>query len=906
MVVDTSYKKKLKNILSRPTIIKLASFNTDDIDNLLNNTNLKIRTGVAGEIFNSNALIIQFLFNILYINVSGFTDIKPLAPFKDENIVLTINRDTEKFKQITNSIKAPADISPTSTSFENNSQYIYIKNWLQIINTSKVKDMVAALSSQHDFVFTSYYAIGMDLLNILEDKVNDQLQSQLDKILKEKVENNILTYIKIRNDDFIDYNRKRFKILINQNKQQMLVKYNDNNTKYTDKDVSVETKTYPHTYALGPFSQIFIPCFSNKIIADKMNEVVDKLEKGDSVFTYGYGASGAGKTSSLIYFNKGKSQEEKDGVLIHICNRMTKYDSILIKIREFYRENDQNSFIEKTNGYLNFQKKSKGFVLENDYIHTIMFPYRFKLKETYQKYISDNIDIDVDGGKISFKKGTSLGELLIILIDLDRFVKATTNNPNSSRSHILTYIRFKNGPLFIVGDFAGVENKFKCDDNEILNAFTNVKIDNSNNAFYSIYNDEINNNPAWGENLEFDSILKSGKTSVEEIHDFLQNKYKNKYKDELQFITNTMIMKNFIQYDDFVKRYDFLKTINTTFKKQNRITHEEIMKALGNYKPKLSGIERSINANKVESIEKGKFLKILADVDYIINLNNQKNNYAKNVCEIRKNEGVFINESLNDINGVIKYILMEKNKDATDISPEFIDKCLPAYCSDKGCFFFDKNIEDKSDSSIIFSDIKNELGDDKLFKNLSIAVFCVFNISKSANNPPPIPYIDINQVWNYIKSLSDDLNNYTRENAIILRNMMYDLKLKFQLYKEVTTELYNYIYDTDESGFPELRKVGDYDQIRKEFKKVPDETKYIKESFEKYTISNNYVGFFEKCKKFLMAVDKSNAASAIGTLHTVDNLAKYNTVNVICDNQYLNEKDMITDDEYKKTVECQI
>jgi hypothetical protein len=31
----------------------------------------------------------------------------------------------------------------------------------------------------------------------------------------------------------------------------------------------------------------------------------------------GYGASGAGKTSSLIYFNKGKTQEEKDGILIH-------------------------------------------------------------------------------------------------------------------------------------------------------------------------------------------------------------------------------------------------------------------------------------------------------------------------------------------------------------------------------------------------------------------------------------------------------------------------------------------------------------------------------------------------------------------------------------------------------------
>jgi hypothetical protein len=50
--------------------------------------------------------------------------------------------------------------------------------------------------------------------------------------------------------------------------------------------------------------------------------------------------------------------------------------------------------------------------------------------------------------------------------------------------------------------------------------------------------------------------------------------------------------------------------------------------------------------------------------------------------------------------------------------------------------------------SKIFYEICNELKYNKkseFYKNIIVSVFCVFNISKQANNPPPIPYININR-----------------------------------------------------------------------------------------------------------------------------------------------------------------
>ena len=57
----------------------------------------------------------------------------------------------------------------------------------------------------------------------------------------------------------------------------------------------------------------------------------------------------------------------------------------------------------------------------------------------------------------------TLSEILQLLIDKKRKVSATTNNTQSSRSHVLVTIKFTIGDknvFLYIGDFAGVENKF--------------------------------------------------------------------------------------------------------------------------------------------------------------------------------------------------------------------------------------------------------------------------------------------------------------------------------------------------------------------------------------------------------------------------------------------------------------
>jgi len=63
---------------------------------------------------------------------------------------------------------------------------------------------------------------------------------------------------------------------------------------------------YTSNYLFGKFTDIFAPLQTNSEIAKRMEIIKTKVVSGSPVFMLGYGASGAGKTSSLVYFNKVK------------------------------------------------------------------------------------------------------------------------------------------------------------------------------------------------------------------------------------------------------------------------------------------------------------------------------------------------------------------------------------------------------------------------------------------------------------------------------------------------------------------------------------------------------------------------------------------------------------------------
>lgn len=245
---------------------------------------------------------------------------------------------------------------------------------------------------------------------------------------------------------------------------------------------------YDHNYIFGKFTKIFQPKMSNEEIATNMNHIIDQLLLHNPVFILGYGASGSGKTSTLIYFNQAKI----NGIVIYIAEILAKkgYTELELCSEEFYDTQSYDvsgNLMNKTDptiisvpavsnpadiSFLSFANTGAGFQLSDEYNHSNVHLYRnqktkqttFDETKTTAKNpddapLSERIKYEVEEKlrdknppKIEenqtepvkrFEKATPLGEIMIHLVDTDRLVKATTNNVNSSRSHTLVYLTFK-------------------------------------------------------------------------------------------------------------------------------------------------------------------------------------------------------------------------------------------------------------------------------------------------------------------------------------------------------------------------------------------------------------------------------------------------------------------------------
>ena len=231
---------------------------------------------------------------------------------------------------------------------------------------------------------------------------------------------------------------------------------------------------------------------SNQEISSRMDSVKTQLLQGKPVFIIGYGASGAGKTSTLINYNG------EDGILIHLCKNLigkTIKEKDFTKLGVIVKEYYVNAEPLVSDEYIfDVNDASKSF----KYSNIKSLPGRGKIN-------IENVESfeDQEGGadpttvepkhqyrtkSFSLNENTDLGELLVYLVDKDRLVKATTNNPQSSRSHTLVFVKLYGGEAnignLIIGDFAGVENKFRCDDTITLKKFLDMP-NKDGNPFYS-------------------------------------------------------------------------------------------------------------------------------------------------------------------------------------------------------------------------------------------------------------------------------------------------------------------------------------------------------------------------------------------------------------------------------------
>lgn len=517
--VLANYIKVANELLNVPMFKKILSLPPDDIKPILP---VNERDDMYNELI--SAMNIQI----------DFTQFKDATPENQQVLNLLLGKDAEKgtatyglletprFRPVGNSEVKTISLSDFANDFlyrikQANYNYDRLSGRIKTVPTF-MNFMIAQLNESS--MRMKSFLTGRFLSTITADQA---VQRAINAAIRSKLKTNILTFLKIRNDDGAIYNR-RFDVQLNSTGKHkiMNLKYNDDNLPYYVEDAATGNlvptpevldhtfagkgnldmalkpgEKYDRNYLFGEFTQIFTPDQTNADIAKQMDIIIEMLTSAEPkpVFILGYGASGAGKTSSLIYYNKGRTPGEQNGILIQLCNQLgqsDKYTHIELEYREMYHSGDEKDFTE-TPVYTDcetvvftYKPEVNGFVLDKLYAHQNHHTYRIS-KELGQDCT------DPANATTEFAAGTPIGEIMIHLIDKDRHVKATTNNPNSSRSHSLIFVKLsKPGETtpkqahLIVGDFAGVENVFDCENPAVLTDFMNIKEDKvgSTKLFY--------------------------------------------------------------------------------------------------------------------------------------------------------------------------------------------------------------------------------------------------------------------------------------------------------------------------------------------------------------------------------------------------------------------------------------
>jgi len=581
--------------------------------------------------------------------------------------------------------------------------------------------------------------------------------------------------------------------IFNKNKRNNYL-YGDDFQNYfniTQKNVLENVLKYDSKYVFGKFTKVFAPSQTNESIAKEMNDIIGKVNEHKPVFLIGYGASGAGKTSTLIYNNKQKTP----GILVEICNLLCnqhgnglpEYNKIELLVKEYYitkieekqkcigDNNIDNPYICSENIY-NFTVKNQNIDLDGQFISKPKHSYRVdKLKQLH--LIEDDV-------------GKTFGEIMMYLVDSDRYVKATTNNPNSSRSHTLIFVKLisndnkrENNGHIVVGDFAGVENVFTCENYETINAFLNQTRDGDKLPYYSSEDDEFafanfGDNSKYLNGVEvididgFNSKLKSfkdmiaNKQNVSSLQDIFKNKNDEKTPDK-------SFIENWEKIIPIVKKHNDRETLDIITKNKESINkygnlERDYLNVLEQYLQKKYITNNTVNNYGIKLLNR---VYTASSIYYIENFIDPTNpnkkamkltmetgnlrpvkEYTEKIENMKKFIKIFLQINIGDI--IEKFREKQFVYDIV-INPDNEKKINP----DKNEIFKNKYIN--------IGDIKEKLISDEIFKKLS-----KYDIGSTIDNFNNIKIIDTYQKaqddtygTNFFNLL--DIKNYTPDNKYI-------------------------------------------------------------------------------------------------------------------------------------------
>ena len=283
-----------------------------------------------------------------------------------------------------------------------------------------------------------------DLLWSQKAVVNQSYESLAEKTTK------VETFVKIRHDGSIN---PRFKFLELSDSRLGVEYYNiDGEIEPTNLD-SLKKGTFEQ-YIFGPFSGIFLQGTKNlKMATDIFNRLKLKLDRQEELFFIGYGTSGSGKTGAFIYlsFIKDNVTYTEPGVLEYFCNLLCKnynYTCLEITMVDFFLYFANTS----TNADTFLKQHSQVKPIKVDGLEILKF------KATDDKTWN-----------LTTNPSKALGTCINQAFD-SREVNPTSNNVDSSRSHVLVFLTITKintrgetiTQKICVGDLAGVENVLDC------------------------------------------------------------------------------------------------------------------------------------------------------------------------------------------------------------------------------------------------------------------------------------------------------------------------------------------------------------------------------------------------------------------------------------------------------------
>lgn len=404
-------------------------------------------------------------------------------------------------------------------------------------------------------------------------------------------------------------------IVIDEERRDLLLNY---------KNVSTIENTSNHNeyYGYGRFDKIFYPNESNREIAisDEMKKsTIEPIQNGRNVFIFGYGASGSGKTSTLIYFKKTNMNEssitiEEDGIIPYIIKVITKED-VTVKITEYYKHQSEDIYPENTEQKVEVSN----------------------IAEILQKYITTN----------------------------KRKTKATPYNPQSSRSHIVATITFTdtNYGKLIIGDLAGMENEFNFKNENVIrrmnrNNKTALNVDNRD--IRSDIEQNVINTIANGTEINLKDVLsyKNKEEKFKEIYSKISSKDQTenyiflKKKEEKQVIRGLKykLLDNIIDVNKLNKKinshssHELVKYFRLNKKITNKLNLDLVfdqieynMNGVQYIDYKVTKIMKSSNTRKLFNViyfiaVADYFETLNQDTFFVLNEQNENNNKRPKIC----------------------------------------------------------------------------------------------------------------------------------------------------------------------------------------------------------------------------------------------------------------------------------